>query len=245
MPIAFVEVDTTGFAINSDTQVAIDGLAGFDYEIRPIRYDQLFVRDIEYGLRNGFAVGSIRFMKKVFSILGVNVPDINFPEELADLQNRSVFQTTLGAFRKVSNHTYKAWIKPVETKLFDAFPCSSAQDLNIVSEFPDETEIWFSPNTPFVSEWRCFVHKGDFIHWANYSGDCRRSPDFKYVDKLVNHWSSAPVSCVIDVGVCKRYGNPNAIVECGDFWAVGAYGLTPFVYTEMLIDRYKEILRND
>lgn len=240
--LAYIECDRDGFAINSDTQYAIDGLSALGYDIKKVYYtDLLSDRDISYGLRNGVAVGSIRFMREIFSLLNCKVEDIDFPEELVPFQNRTILRTTLGVMRK--RDPSGIWIKPVTTKLFDAFPYTTKNDLAIAEEFSDDTEVWISEQEEFVSEWRVYIHHGKIVHWANYAGRYDGVLDSIYVKDLVKHWKSQPIAAVIDVGIKKgRSGWEDCIVECSDFWAIGNYGLNAITYSQMLIDRYMEIV---
>ena len=98
-------------------------------------------------------------MRKIFSLLKCKVEDIDFPEELVPFQNRTVLRTTLGAMRK--RDPSGIWIKPVTTKLFDAFPYTTKNDLAIAEEFSDDTEVWISEQEEFVSEWRVYILKKD------------------------------------------------------------------------------------
>jgi len=241
--LAFVEVDSQGLAINADVQSAIDGLSYLGHDFRPITYNDLQIKNLTYGLQNGVAIGSIRFMKKVFSLLNCQVDDIDFPEELIGLQNRDIFRSTLGAIRKRNPSGF--WIKPVSTKAFDAFPYSKNSDLNIVSEFSDDTEIWISPHEKIVSEWRCYIHNSELVWWGNYSGNFRIYPDEFFVKDLIRNWKTKPVACVIDVGIKKSSeGLVDCLIECGDFWAIGSYGLDSVKYAQMCIDRYQEIVKS-
>jgi hypothetical protein len=78
------------------------------------------------------------------------------------------------------------------------------------------------------------------LYCCNYSGDFRVNPDYKYLDQLITLYKKCPVAYTIDVAVLAD--GSMTVIEFNDFWAIGGYGMKPWDYAQMLIDRYFEIL---
>lgn len=103
--------------------------------------------------------------------------------------------------------------------------------------------VYVSPVMDIISEWRVYVHNGEMVHSSNYAGDFMMTPDYGYVQELIDNYPDAPVAYTIDIGILAN--SQNAVIEFNDFYAISAYGLNCMKYAEMLVDRYNQIIKNN
>lgn len=97
--------------------------------------------------------------------------------------------------------------------------------------------------SPILSEWRCYVHNNQIIDSRNYSGEFIISPNYDYVDEIINeNRKEFPCAYTIDVGILEN--GDNVVIEFNDMWAIGNYGLDNITYLRLLRDRYFEIIKN-
>jgi len=243
MSFLYVEVGMDNLPI-ADTQSAIDGSYYYDnYVVRPVTYSNLISNfdQIRFGLQNNTAVGSIRFMKRIFRELDKNPRSEDYPEELNNFvfTKRRINKSTIRDIKKY-NFTQDHWIKPVETKVFDAFPISNG--LEILSEFSDDLELWVSDSINIKSEWRFYIYNGEIVHGCCYQGDIFLSIEKvkQFIYSMLEEWKNKPCAFTFDIGILEN--SESCLIEVNDFWAIGNYGLKSHIYFSMLRDRYKEIV---
>lgn len=102
------------------------------------------------------------------------------------------------------------------------------------------TPIWMSDVVEFVSEYRVLVHQGLVFACRHYKGDCTTFPDMSVVLEAIKCFKRAPVGYALDFGVTDD--GRTLLVEVNDAWALGSYGTPPLPFTEMVINRWKEIV---
>jgi hypothetical protein len=189
-------------------------------------------------------IGWVRTVQAALRQLGVPVPPpIDYPEALRPWFGREIERTTLGAVRAPTAHggTPGFFVKPVEHKLFTGFEVTDPDDWEEVRDFPDDTPVWRSSLVHFVSEWRCFVKDQRLVGIRHYYGDSWTLPHKPDVLKMIRAWDDAPAGCSIDVGVLADGGT--ALVEVNDGFALGDYGVAAFDYTNLLLARWKQMVK--
>jgi len=225
----------SGLPVNSDLMKAHDGFSflGFDC-IEFSRSDVLLGKLDKYYSRNVF-VGSIDCMGMIFKMTD-NVPlSIDYPV----MPNRSMWRNVCGKF--ISGYVGgEYFVKPIRTKLFDGIVIRAVGDLNYLRGFAD-CEIWVSSVVDIVSEWRYYICGNEIVYGCNYSGDFKIVPDIKFVDEMNRRFVLGRVSDFV-IDVCVLKDGTTDLVEFGDFWAVGSYGLESVQYSEMLKRRWFEII---
>lgn len=194
--------------------------------------------------------GTINLYRKVFRDLGVKEPKVpDYPEQLKQWMNRKVYTTTIHEFRKTLDfkesvgNVEKYFIKPLKTKLFTGFVCSSSVELEkFRGDISRDTEIYVSQSVYFDNEFRVYVHNKKILDVIRYEGrwdshplNCDEVHDM--VSSIVDHM---PVSFSMDVGMD---GGMVVLIECNDGYALGNYGLPPKEYFNMLRDRWLEIIK--
>jgi len=106
-----------------------------------------------------------------------------------------------------------------------------------------DTKIFTSEPIEILSEYRCFVHKGELVGMKHYSGNYQLFPDMFDVKMMIEKYKNeAPVSYTLDIGIIyNQQKNKTVLIEINDFWAIGGYGLDSKIYVKMLIDRFQQI----
>lgn len=221
-----------------DCATAMYGAIDTGQDYRLTTYEEIESGKFDFALRSNLAVGSVEFMKLVFSRLGLD--DIRVPLN----SNREHHVSTLGEIRRSAESGNKHFIKPFDIKLFTGFVIDQMQYPHIKS-IPDETPVMvYEPfKYPIESEWRCYVLYNRVEYIANYAGDFLVNLDGVYLRKVMNeNRSTFPSAYTIDIGVLAN--GENVVVEFNDMWAIGNYGVPNDLYLRMLRERYFEIIRS-
>ena len=233
-----------GLPINVDIQNAIDGFEYLGYDIIGFTLEDVMCGRMDSRARNSPFVGSIDGMSMLFKNIGKYPVPIDFPDSIirSGLLNRDIVQMRLNDFVDAFKRTQKPmFVKPVQTKLFDGILISELDHLSYLRL--ENCDVLVSEPLEILSEHRVYVHNRKVVYSCNYSGDFRISPDFGYVDRLVELYKGQPISYTIDVAILKD--GTMTVIEFNDFWAIGSYGLYCIDYAKMLLDRYCEIVSID
>lgn len=228
--------------------ISIEPLYNMGVEIIP--FDGTFLNDFMEGRSfrdDDILIGTVEATTAFFEACGIKTPEyLGYPKELTLYLNRYYEITTLGDLK---NEQFPYFAKPFKgVKLFTGSLVENKNQLNILKNYmnkdviPDETEVYLFGAVDFVSEYRCFVHKGQFKGMKHYLGDFKIFPDTNIVESIIKDYKNPPVSYTIDVGVLKD--GSTVLVEINDFWAIGSYGFNGRDYVRMLIDRMMEIKRS-
>lgn len=224
--------DETAFAVYSACRIL---------DIEPVLYQ--FTRDIAPELaRDTLVYAGVPYTIAAWNLLGIPVPEVlDYPSSLANYFGRTITQSTLGElrFRKSS---VPVFVKPMKgTKLFNGFIYTgSIEDQIRLNTFEGDTPIWVSDVVEFVSEYRVLVHQGLVFACRHYKGDCSTFPDMDLARAATHEFLNAPVGYSLDLGVTQD--GRTLLVEVNDAWALGSYGTPPIPYTEMILNRWKEIV---
>ena len=134
------------------------------------------------------------------------------------------------------------FVKPLrDPKAFAARVVSGFRDLIPAAHVPDEMPVLVSEPVEFVSEWRFFVLRGDVVGVGWYAGDPLMFPAPDVVRDAVRTWGPcAPAGYGIDFGVTSD--GRTLLVEVNDGYSLGALGLRPVVYSQILEARWTELL---
>lgn len=188
--------------------------------------------------------GWVRTVQAALRQVGVPVPPpLDYPEELRAHLAAPVVLSTLGALRAqwAGEPPLGVFIKPVEQKLFTGHTIERFSDLAETATLPEETPIWTAGLVRFETEYRVFVHEHRIRGIKHYRGDPWRTPDKSTVVQMVrDHSRSAPIAYGLDVGVTED--GRTCLVEVNDCYSLGNYGFDPIGYTEMVEDRWLEMV---
>lgn len=187
-------------------------------------------------IKNNLFVGSVEFMKEVFSKVGKE--DIRVPQN----SNREHKVMTLGEAKQLVKTGRKIFIKPFDIKLFTGFVLDQMIYTSI-SNIPDESMLMVYDvfESPIKSEWRCYIHNNKVVDIRNYSGNLFTLPSECYLESIIKSNFDFPIAYTIDIGILEN--KENVVIEYNDMWAIGNYGIPNDIYLRLLRDRYFEIVR--
>lgn len=187
-------------------------------------------------IKNNLFVGSVEFMKEVFSKVGKQ--DVRVPRN----SNREHKVMTLGDAKQLVKTGKSIFIKPFDIKLFTGFVLDQMIYTSI-SNIPDETMVMVYDvfESPIKSEWRCYINNNKVVDIRNYSGDLFTLPSEVYLESVIESNLEFPVAYTVDIGILED--GRNHVIEYNDMWAIGNYGMPNDTYLRLLKDRYFEIVR--
>ena len=188
-------------------------------------------------IKNNLFVGSVEFMKEVFSKVGKE--DVRVSQN----SNREHKVMTLGDIKKIVKDTGVSYfIKPFDIKLFTGFILDQ-MIYSSISDVPDNTMVMVYEvfKSHIKSEFRCYIHRDKVVDIRNYSGDLFCSPSEEYLTSVINSNKEFPIAYTIDIGVLEN--GENVVVEYNDMWAIGNYGMSNDDYLKLLKARYFEIVK--
>ncbi len=104
-----------------------------------------------------------------------------------------------------------------------------------------------------LSEYRCFVKKGELVGIKHYQGDHTIFPKIEIIESAISDFRSAPYAYSLDFAVTRQtytiggtFGvkRTTELIEAQDMWSIGPYGLSPDIYVSLLKTRWFEIFKN-
>lgn len=181
-------------------------------------------------------IGDIRISLRKF---GIEIPYLNYPEELSKYLGRKVWKSTL---YNIANNpeNWGVFIKPIyDAKRFTGVVVNSSRDLIACAGSLGDTEVWCSEVVNFVTEWRCFVRYGEILDVKRYKGDWRDSFDASVIEQAVKDFTSAPKGYGVDFGITDK--GETLLIEVNEGYSLGAYGLESLFYAKLLAARWAEL----
>lgn len=218
--------------------VALYGFRARGVETAPFRdFEQIRqLRDL--GTEVGLAGYVADVWEAVAAIGAPRPPTLDYPDELAGFLGRRLRRTNVKTARELTGQ--RLFIKPVEHKLFGGFVTTGTFDDQLrLGSYSENEELWLGDVVDFVSEYRCFVLRGEVIavHW--YRGDWSVAIRRSVVEAAVEAYGSAPVAYTLDFGATRD--GRTLLVEVNDGYAMGTYGLRAELYAAMLEARWEEL----
>lgn len=194
-------------------------------------------------LRSGdIVVGGVGFAQRGMRRLGLRVPQIeSVPAPLEAFAGRRIWRSTMRDLRSrvEGGEVIFAKPRPDRLKAFNGQLFSAFRDLIPTAHVADEEPIDCADPIDLVSEHRCFVLRGDPIDLRRYKGDPLVLPDTDVIRESVAVYTDAPMGYAIDYGVTQD--GKTVVVEINDGYAVGAYGMAPVYYANLIAARWDEI----
>lgn len=191
-------------------------------------------------------VGDHDFIKAALKRSEISVvPRDSYPVALQDFLLRKVWTSTV---RELSMQCGKAGFQPIfvkpasDVKLFTGFVLTGPEKLYRLAELPGNTEVQCAEVVDWKSEFRVFVNKSEIVGIRHYAGDPKLHPDLETIRGAVARLQVSDENTDgygIDFGVLAN--GETALVEWNDGFALGAYGLDPVLYTDLLIARWEEL----
>lgn len=219
------------------------GFASMGFDIREIEPGEDLYNYLNKD-KESFFVGGINAVRDVFNALGIKQPEIDNPHICLPLfLGRDVQEVTWEQIESlVDIGGCPFFIKPLEDhKLFTGYVVKSKHDLiHAKNRIKPHTRIIISECVNFVSEYRCFVHKGKLVGCKNYAGDFKKFPNFEIIEEAITQYKNQPIGYSIDFGVTDD--DKTLLIEMNDGFGLSAYGLNKVLYCKILMDRWDEIV---
>lgn len=193
--------------------------------------------------------GGLRTVEAALTRLGLDLPTVDYlPMALSRFWGRQVWHTTWGELRTKygkTGPTKPLFVKPNSLhKKFASIALWNLDDIQSVAHYPDSYEVLAQEYIVFESEWRCFVCHGQVVEMSHYQGDVFTYPDPEVIQQaLTSLRPNAPAGFAIDFGVTSE--GKTILVELGDGYSVGSYGMNAAEYSELLEARWLELVRLD
>ena len=197
--------------------------------------------DLSDSKKEDIVVGGVGTIHSHLSKLGIDVPNIDYPEELGKYLGRRVWSTFFDEVRNNSN-LWPVFVKSFNQKEFTGFVVNNSMDL-LKASCSETTPVWCSEIVNFKAEWRCFVRYGKVVDVRPYSGDWRLNFDYKVVEDIVSDFKNCPRGCAIDIGVTDS--GETLLIEVNDGYALGSYGLNCIDYAKLLSARWSELTETE
>ncbi len=196
--------------------------------------------------KDTLVAGGVPVVEDALTALGVTVPLAdNLPSCLAKYRGRKVWTSTWGELRARYGKTgppEPLWVKSLRhNKGAPSIAVYHADDIAGASGLPDSHEVLISEYVTFVSEWRCFVCRGQILDLCRYQGEVFRFSDPKVITNAISdHAPVAPAGYGIDFGVMMN--GQRVLIEANDGYSLGPYGLESTEYAELLEARWLQLV---
>lgn len=185
----------------------------------------------------GVVVAGARTIRRALEKRGIQKQFVSLPLALRAFCHRDIQETTLQELRHAQPPFFTKPI--VDHKAFTGQVVSTDRDRLAFAHLDAHMPVYLSPRVRFLSEFRCFVVRGEILACQPYKGDPLAFPDAKVVQNMVHAWTEAPASWALDVGVLGD--GRTALVEVNDGHSTGTYGLPPVIYARYLETRWCEL----
>ncbi len=197
---------------------------------------------------SSLVVGDMLCIYGALKQLKIPIPEaISYPPSLHNFLHRKTWETTLrGLEEKLWNEEQKPiFAKPSsQQKRFTGRIFSSASDLYYVSHVSRNEILTCSEIVKWISEYRVYVVNSEIRAIDNYDGDpdimVSRDTIENAIETLGQN-NESYAGYAIDFGVLDT--GETALIEMNDGFAVGAYSIDSENYTDMVLARWDELLK--
>lgn len=198
-------------------------------------------------------VGDHSVMAILFKKLKIDYKNDCYPKSLRPYLERTIWESTIWESTTKqtlvdcrNENNLPLFIKPKSnTKLFTGFLIHSNLDLYKLENISKSTNLYCSTIVNWISEYRIFVNQSKIVGIKNYEGEPTIQLDLKIVEKAIQDFENSEertAAYAIDFGILNN--GKTAFVEWNDGFALGSYNLDKEVYTNLVLARWQEILKN-
>lgn len=131
-------------------------------------------------------------------------------------------------------------MKPAEGKRFTGRVVAGTRDLIGKGCCGEDFPVICSEVVDFVSEYRCFVRRGEILDVRRYRGDWSKAQDREAIERAIAAYASAPAGYAADFGVTSD--SRTLLVEVNDGYSLGPHGLWPELYAQLLSARWAQMV---
>ncbi len=183
-------------------------------------------------------VGGVGTIRSALKAKGINVPEINYPEELVEFYGRKMWISRIDEILQ-DRSMRPVFVKPDRLKRFPGTILRTENDVPDLSRAADNELVHCSEVVSFASEWRAFIRYGRILDVRPYKGDWRKVYNPYTIAVAVDAWKSAPAGCALDFGVTSD--GRTLVIEANDGYSLGSYGLPSVDYAKLLSARWAEL----
>ncbi len=232
---AFIQSTQSGVPKSHNYYIADQGFREMGFETVPF----FKLEELLDCRPDDVVVGGIGSVTHKLNALGIEAPEINYPEELSVFLGRKIWQTTIDQI--LNNHEQRpVFIKPIRSKRFTGMVLRTETDCPRLAYCEKNEPVYCSEVVDFQTEWRAFVRYGKVVDVRPYYGDWRKHYDYRVIERAVNTFHSDPAGYAIDFGVTDD--DRTLMIEVNDGFALGSYGLAPISYAKLLSARWSELV---
>ncbi len=234
----YIRVKHSGECFNQNIYDAKVGLEELGIETVPFR--------AVYGITDydpaDPIVGTLQDTEAMMETLGVTLPLLDYPEELAEFLGRKIWKSTLFSITS-STDGWHVFVKPVsDMKRFSGTVLDTSEDVVKLGGGVEDIDIWCSEKVSFLSEWRLWVLEGEIVGLTPYQGRWDIFPDAEVLKRAVAAYQSAPTAYALDFGVTDD--GRTLLIEVSDGYSLRSFGLAPEIYAKILVTRWQELMKD-
>lgn len=183
--------------------------------------------------------GGVGMIRERLLKFGIDVPMIDYPEELKPFLKRDIEKSTIN---EIAAHPEKwpVFVKSVRQKLMTGRVVRSPKDLIGCGIQGNNYDVYVSKELKMLSEWRVFVRYGEIMDVKLYKGDWTKTYDSTVIKAAVDAYATAPAAYGIDF--CVTEDGETVLIEVNDGFALGSYGMHYWDYAKFLITRWSELV---
>ena len=188
--------------------------------------------------------GGVPVVRDYLARLGCPPPELDYPTSLHAFLGRKIEVTSLGDIRRRYNEPGPVvFVKPIQQKLFHGQEVSRFRDLIPTSHLDSTTPVYCVEHVEFISEWRVYCRDDQAVGIGHYRGDPLLFPDRETIQRALRAFAEEegrPRACALDFGVIRT--GATLLVEANDMFALGSYGLSPSLYSDLIEYRWEQLV---
>lgn len=212
--------------------------------------------------KDNIVVGFVEDTIKHFHKWSMCPTPLNIHPSIEKHCGRKMKVVTMGELRNSIGDLLPLFIKPYsQIKSFDSGVITKISSLGFFDHLPPSTQVFTSEVINILSEYRCFVYRGELVGIQWYAGDFKLFPYISVIEGAIKDFNATnitvpttqapqpPIAYTMDFAIVENrkstlFSNETLLIECNDAWSIGNYGLESKIYAKMLRDRWREIFKD-
>ncbi len=231
----FIQATPDGIPKSSNSYAADQGFQEMGFETKYFSA----LEELSECRQDDLIVGGVGAVRGKLEEFGINLPHIDYPDDLKQYLGRRIWFTTIEQIL-ADQENRPVFIKPVREKRFTGMVLRNMNDSPKRSYCSPGEPVMCSEVVEFVREWRVFVRYGKVIDVRPYFGDWKYHFDSNTIEQAVADFKSAPAGYAMDFGVTSD--GRTLLVEVNDGYSIGCYGLQGIDYAKLLSARWCELV---
>ncbi|MBE5807029.1 MAG: DUF4343 domain-containing protein [Clostridiales bacterium] len=184
-------------------------------------------------------VGGIGAVRGKLEEYGIDLPRLDYPEELKKYLGRRIWRSTIEQVL-ADTENRPVFVKPVREKRFTGMVLRKESDCPKLSYCQEGEPVICSEVVEFLREWRAFVRYGKVLDIRPYYGDWKHHFNSTTIEHAIADFTTAPAGYAMDFGFAAD--GRTLLVEVNDGYSLGSYGLQAIDYAKLLSARWCELV---